>query len=51
MSSEQWGVNPSGWHFSLFIFHSPPLGEAGKGLGNAVKAVQVICASGAVFVL
>ena len=21
MSSEQWGVNPSGWHFSLFTFH------------------------------
>ena len=51
MSSDQWGVNPSGWHFSLFTFHSPPLGEAGRGLGNAVKAVQVIRASGAVFEL
>ena len=33
-----------------FIFHFPPLGEAGKGLGNAVEAVQIIRASGAVFV-
>jgi len=33
-----------------FIFHFPPLGEAGRGLGNAVEAVQIIRASGAVFV-
>jgi len=34
-----------------FIFHTPPLEEAGRGLGNAVEAVQIIRASGAVFVL
>ena len=32
------------------FFHTPPLGEAGRGLGNAVEAVQIIRASGAVFV-
>ena len=32
------------------FFHSPPLGEAGRGLGKAVEAVQIIRASGAVFV-
>ena len=32
------------------FFHAPPLGEAGRGLGKAVEAVQIIRASGAVFV-
>ena len=32
------------------FFHTSPLEEAGRGLGNAVEAVQIIRASGAMFV-